>query len=127
MRNVKNPILIDQNYCPDSQGCPNQVINRSLYHYTAVRGTTISGYRLKIITHSPWQSSGVKISGVTYKNIRGTSATKEAVTFDCSKSNPCTGIRLQDINLMYMNKATTSSCSNIRGTSTGVLVPQSCL
>ncbi|KAK4750331.1 hypothetical protein SAY87_027780 [Trapa incisa] len=61
---------------------------------------------------------GVKISGVTYKNIRGTSATPEAVTFECSTSNHCTGIHLQDVNLMYMNKAATSSCSNVRGTST---------
>ncbi|KAK4799605.1 hypothetical protein SAY86_024970 [Trapa natans] len=91
MRNVQNPIIIDQNYCPSNRGCPNQ-------------------------------SSGVKISGVTYKNIRGTSATPVAVTLECSRSNPCTGIQLQDINLMYMNKLATSSCSNVRGTSTGASV-----
>lgn len=73
------------------------------------------------------QSSGVKISQVTYKNIQGTSATAEAVTFDCSPSNPCRGIKLQDIKLTYMNKVATSSCNNIGGTSTGVLMPQSCV
>ncbi|XVE76659.1 hypothetical protein DITRI_Ditri12bG0191700 [Diplodiscus trichospermus] len=97
MNNVKNPIIIDQNYCPNNRGCPGQ-------------------------------SSGVKISGVTYRNIRGTSATQEAVTFDCSPSSPCRGITLQDIKLTFMNnKAATSSCKNIRGTSTGVLLPKSCL
>ncbi|PKI78131.1 hypothetical protein CRG98_001459 [Punica granatum] len=96
MKNVENPIIIDQNYCPHSQGCPNQ-------------------------------SSGVKISGVIYKNIRGTSATQNAVIFDCSTSNPCRWIRLQDISLMYMNKPASSSCNNIGGTSAGVLVPKSCL
>lgn len=25
MTNVQNPILIDQNYCPDDKNCPNQV------------------------------------------------------------------------------------------------------
>ncbi|KAI3430144.1 uncharacterized protein J3R85_008158 [Psidium guajava] len=96
MKNVKNPILIDQNYCPDNQGCPRQ-------------------------------SSGVRISQVTYRNIKGTSATQKAATFDCSASAPCQGIRLQDINLTYMNKAATSSCKNIAGTSSGLLVPRSCL
>ncbi|GMY32934.1 polygalacturonase-like [Fagus crenata] len=68
MRNVENPIIIDQNYCPNNQGCPRQ-------------------------------TSGVKISQVTYRNIRGTSGTPEAVTFDCSPSSPCSGIKLQDIKL----------------------------
>lgn len=68
----------------------------------------------------------MKISEVTYKNIQGTSATPEAVTFECSPSNPCKGIRLQDIKLTYMNKAATSSCKNIDGTSTGLLTPESC-
>ncbi|KAF7851381.1 hypothetical protein BT93_L4052 [Corymbia citriodora subsp. variegata] len=96
MKNVKNPIIIDQNYCPNNQGCPRQ-------------------------------SSGVKISQVTYRNIQGTSATQKAVTFNCSSSTPCQGVRLQDINLTYMNKAASSSCKNIGGTSSGLLVPQSCL
>ncbi|KAI8003930.1 hypothetical protein LOK49_LG08G01944 [Camellia lanceoleosa] len=96
MRNVQNPIIIDQNYCPNNQGCPSQ-------------------------------SSGVKISEVTYKNIHGTSATQVAVTFDCSPSNPCKGIRLQDIKLSYLNKPAQASCRHIGGTSIGVIVPQSCL
>ncbi|KAG2728282.1 hypothetical protein I3843_01G194000 [Carya illinoinensis] len=75
----------------------------------------------------PRQSSGVKISKVTYRNIRGTSATEEAVTFDCSPSTPCSGIRLQDIKLTYMKMAATSSCKNIVGTSSGELMPQSCI
>lgn len=25
MKNVENPIIIDQNYCPTKQGCPSQV------------------------------------------------------------------------------------------------------
>ncbi|KAI5430584.1 hypothetical protein KIW84_034973 [Lathyrus oleraceus] len=96
MNNVENPIIIDQNYCPNNQGCPGQ-------------------------------TSGIKISEVTYKNIQGSSATAEAVTFDCSPSNPCQGIKLEDINLNFKNKAATSSCNNIGGTSNGTLVPESCL
>ncbi|KAL4631854.1 hypothetical protein ACB092_04G007600 [Castanea dentata] len=96
MRNVENPIIIDQNYCPHNQGCP-------------------------------LQSSGVMISEVTYRNIQGTSATAEAVTFNCSPSSPCRGIKLQDIKLTHNNRAATSSCKNIGGTSSGVLVLKSCL
>ncbi|KAJ4723893.1 polygalacturonase-like [Melia azedarach] len=96
INNVQNPIIIDQNYCPNNQGCPHQ-------------------------------SSGVKISEVTYRNIRGSSSTPEAVTFDCSPSNLCRGIRLHDIRLTYMKKAATSSCKNIVGTTVGVVLPESCL
>ncbi|CAL9213845.1 unnamed protein product [Arabidopsis halleri] len=97
MRNVQNPIIIDQNYCPSNQGCPNE-------------------------------HSGVKISQVTYKNIQGTSATQEAMKLVCSKSNPCTGITLQDIKLTY-NKGTpaTSFCFNAVGKNLGVIQPTSCL
>ncbi|XP_010277789.1 PREDICTED: polygalacturonase-like [Nelumbo nucifera] len=97
MNNAKNPIIIDQIYCPDNN-CPNKV-----------------------------QNSGVKISQVTYQNIRGTSATQVAVNFVCSSSNPCTGIRLQDVKLTYRNGAALSSCANASGTAGGVTVPGSCL
>ncbi|GAA0148056.1 hypothetical protein LIER_07601 [Lithospermum erythrorhizon] len=96
MRNVENPILIDQYYCPDNIGCPKQ-------------------------------SSGVKISDVTYQNVQGTSATKTAMEFDCSPSTPCTGIKLQDIKLTYLNKQPQSICHNVRGTTSGVITPVNCL
>ncbi|KAF2588911.1 hypothetical protein F2Q70_00038019 [Brassica cretica] len=97
MKNVQNPIIIDQKYCPDHQGCLTE-------------------------------HSGVKISQVTYKNIQGTSATKQAMKLVCSKSNPCTDITLQDIKLTY-KKGTpaTSYCFNALGTSLGVIQPISCL
>ncbi|CAN8306179.1 unnamed protein product [Cochlearia groenlandica] len=97
MKNVQNPIIIDQNYCPSKQDCPNQ-------------------------------NSGVKISQVTYKNIQGTSATEQAMKLVCSKTNPCTGLTLQDIKLTY-NKGTPASsfCFNALGTSLGVIQPTSCL
>lgn len=75
------------------------------------------------------QESAVKVSNVAYMNIRGTSASEVAVKFDCSKSSPCQGILLENINLVGNGgKETTMSCSNIvQGTTEGKVYPPSCL
>ncbi|XP_039133169.1 polygalacturonase-like [Dioscorea cayenensis subsp. rotundata] len=95
MRNVQNPIVVDQNYCPGNVNCPNQ-------------------------------HSGIKISQVSYTDVKGTSATPVAVKFDCSATNPCNGMRLQDIKLTYQNKPAMSYCKNVKGSVSGLVVPQSC-
>ncbi|KAL1559240.1 endo-polygalacturonase [Salvia divinorum] len=97
MKNVENPIIIDQNYCPNNQGCPSQ-------------------------------GSGIKISQITYQNIQGSSATKVAMTFDCSHTNPCSNIKLYDIKLTYLKSTKAQSyCKNIAGSSAGVIMPENCL
>lgn len=97
MVNVQNPILIDQNYCPDKKGCPGQV-------------------------------SGIEVRQVTYEDIKGTSATKVAVKFDCSSSYPCSNIRLDDIKLTYNNQPAQASCINVAAsTSSGLVQPTACL
>ncbi|PKA60211.1 Polygalacturonase [Apostasia shenzhenica] len=96
MWNVKNPIIIDQNYCPDEPNCPRQ-------------------------------SSGVKISDVRYSDIHGSSATVVAVRFDCSSSNRCSGIRLEEIKLTYGNEPAISFCNHAAGFNSGVVQPRSCL
>lgn len=75
------------------------------------------------------QESGVKVSDVTYKGIRGTSATKVAVKFDCSAANPCTSLRLEDVKLTYTNEdqVAQASCSNANGKAHGLVQPNSCL
>ena len=55
MADVQNPVIINQHYCDSAAS-------------SSCRN----------------QGSYVKISDVTYKNIRGTSATKEGITFSCS-------------------------------------------
>ncbi|GJN18337.1 hypothetical protein PR202_gb05487 [Eleusine coracana subsp. coracana] len=96
MRDVRNPIIIDQNYCPN-HGCPHQ-------------------------------SSAVKISDVRYTDIRGSSASQVAVKFDCSASNPCTGIGLQDIRLTLDGGAPAEAvCQHADGGASGYVVPPSCL
>ncbi|KAJ0035773.1 hypothetical protein Pint_26296 [Pistacia integerrima] len=96
MKNVQNPIVIDQNYCPDDKNCPEQ-------------------------------TSGVKISDVTYQDIHGTSATKVAVKFDCSLESPCSGISFEDVKLTYKNEPAEASCSHADGSSSGFIQPNDCL
>ncbi|XP_010556723.1 PREDICTED: exopolygalacturonase clone GBGE184-like [Tarenaya hassleriana] len=68
MNNVKNPIIIDQEY--------------------GTRGG----------------ASRVEISNVKFKNIRGTTITKEVVQFVCSSLVPCKEIKVVDVNLAYTGK-----------------------
>ncbi|KAJ4722320.1 polygalacturonase-like [Melia azedarach] len=75
----------------------------------------------------PGQVSGVKISDVMYQGIRGISTSPIAIKFDCSTKNPCKGIRLQNVNLTYLNQVAQSSCTNVIGKALGLVKPSSCL
>ncbi|KAK9087838.1 hypothetical protein Syun_030232 [Stephania yunnanensis] len=96
INNARNPIIIDQDYCPHNEGCPGQV-------------------------------SGVKISDVVYRNIRGSSGSQVAMKFDCSPKTPCSGIVLDNVDLTYGSKSASSSCINADGSAFGLVHPSSCL
>ncbi|XP_074293837.1 polygalacturonase-like [Silene latifolia] len=93
-RNVENPIIVDQYYCPNNQ-CPRQ-------------------------------ESGIKISNVTYKEIRGTSSTEVAMTFNCSTLSPCSGIKLENVNITFLDQEAQSTCNNVQGQAIGMVQPKSC-
>ncbi|CAN1288978.1 unnamed protein product [Linum perenne] len=101
------------------------------FHEAGVQNVTVktvtftgteNGVRIK-----SWGASGVKVSDVTYQDIHGSSQTEVAVKFICSGSNPCTGLRLEDVKLTYKNKAADSSCKNADGVASGIVQPSSCL
>lgn len=73
------------------------------------------------------EKNGVKISDVLYKNIYGTSSSKIAINLNCSKSVPCSGITMENINLVstQQGKLVTASCTSAEGTEVGVN-PGSC-
>ncbi|ERN07064.1 hypothetical protein AMTRI_Chr12g273480 [Amborella trichopoda] len=98
MNNVANPIIIDQQYCPYSS-CPQKGPSR------------------------------VKINDISFKNIRGTSASKIAVNLLCSEAFPCQNVQLDDIKLEYngQGEASTASCTNVKGVSTGIQIPPTCI
>ncbi|XP_059309871.1 polygalacturonase-like [Lycium ferocissimum] len=52
------------------------------------------------------QSSAVQVKNVIYQNIKGTSATNEAINFNCSKNFPCQGILLENVKLLGENGET---------------------
>ncbi|AQK82006.1 Exopolygalacturonase [Zea mays] len=101
MRKVRNPIIIDQEYCP----------------YPSCR-------------ESEQRPSAVRISDVKFRNIRGESATKVAVKLSCSEASPCRELELRDIDLRYVKRgvATQSRCAHVAGGVVGgTLVPPSCI
>eukprot|EP00257_Ricinus_communis_P022771 XP_015582597.1 exopolygalacturonase clone GBGA483-like [Ricinus communis] len=73
--------------------------------------------------------SRVKIHSVSFKNIRGTSATKLAVKLICSKGVPCQNVSLGNINLKYNGSQdkTTSECVNVKPRILGKMVPPGCV
>lgn len=72
-----------------------------------------------------WQDSAVQLSNIVYQNIRGTSASEVAVKFECSKTVPCKGIYLQDVNLALEegHGDTSATCENVRYVNRGKFYP----
>jgi len=62
------------------------------------------------------QTSAVQVGNVSYKGIRGTSTTEEAIRIACSTTVPCRNIVMEDINL-GMNEGTlsTSFVNSVKG------------
>ncbi|KAK7371833.1 hypothetical protein VNO80_05199 [Phaseolus coccineus] len=75
--------------------------------------------------YCPWNQcskenpSKVKISKVTFKNIKGTSKSKEGVTLICSKSVPCEGVELSEVSLAYNGAPIVAKCVNVKPKITG--------
>ncbi|KAK4836986.1 hypothetical protein QYF36_001901 [Acer negundo] len=74
------------------------------------------------------QRSAVQVKNVVYQNIKGTSASKVAVKFDCSENYPCQGIVLQNINLQAeeSGESVEASCNNVQETQIGIVTPSCC-
>ncbi|KAK4272534.1 hypothetical protein QN277_021075 [Acacia crassicarpa] len=95
MKNVTNPIIIDQNYCDQKDPCKQQ------------------------------QYSAVQIKNVLYHNIKGTSASEVSVRFDCSEDFPCQGIVMQNVDLtLETGEASKASCHNVQVSYVGLVTPR---
>ncbi|KAK4727494.1 hypothetical protein R3W88_032411 [Solanum pinnatisectum] len=72
--------------------------------------------------------SQVKISKVTFLNIKGTSRTQSVVSLICSKGSPCESVEVGDIDISYSGKEgpAKSSCENIKPNFKGKQSPAIC-
>lgn len=124
MNNVSNPIIIDQYYCDSKKPCANQV--KKLVQILNLK-VQIDCY--KLVTKKKLQTSAVSIEKISFVNVHGTSATKQAIKISCSDASPCRDIVLQDIDLEPSegDGYTESFCWEAYGSSSGQVYPPSCL
>lgn len=61
--------------------------------------------------------SAVEVSDVTFRDVRGTSATELAIAINCSGGTGCTNVVLEqvDIKSAVPGKMTYASCNNAHG------------
>ncbi|CAL5414229.1 unnamed protein product [Camellia sinensis] len=72
MVNVQNPIVIDQNYCPNNKGCPGQISGVKINNitYSDIHGTSATEVAMKFLCSKAHPCSGIRLEDVklTYKN-----------------------------------------------------------
>ncbi|XP_004486687.1 probable polygalacturonase At1g80170 isoform X2 [Cicer arietinum] len=73
------------------------------------------------------QTSAVQVENISFINIKGTSATKEAIKFACSDASPCEGLYLENIFLpSCLGGNTRSYCWQAHGSAQGFMYPSAC-
>ncbi|XP_056173941.1 polygalacturonase-like [Syzygium oleosum] len=81
MNNVQNPIIIDQNYCPNS-GCPNQAsgVRVSDVTYQDIHGTSATEVAVKFDCSSEYPCTGITMQDVklSYRNQVATASCAHA-------------------------------------------------
>ncbi|KAJ4710281.1 putative Polygalacturonase [Melia azedarach] len=72
MNNVQNPIIIDQNYCPDNKDCPGQVSGVKINDvtYQDIHGTSATDVAVKFDCSSKFPCSKIRLEDVklTFNN-----------------------------------------------------------
>ncbi|TYJ38790.1 hypothetical protein E1A91_A04G017700v1 [Gossypium mustelinum] len=102
-------------------------------HFEDITMNNVSSPILIDQQYCPWnkckknEESKVKLSNISFKNIRGTSALPEAIKFICSGSSPCQNVELADIDIKHNGaEPATSQCLNVKPITSGKLNPIPC-
>ncbi|KAL2322535.1 hypothetical protein Fmac_026914 [Flemingia macrophylla] len=75
--------------------------------------------------YCPWNQcskkvpSKTKISKVSFKNIQGTSGTKEGLVLICSSGVPCEDVQINNVDLTFKGAETAANCSNVKPITVG--------
>jgi len=102
MRNVTNPIIVDQGNSDDLADSSEAPVDTA--------------------------ATAVQVEKINYIDIRGTSASEHTVTFSCSDAKPCRHLSLTNVNLTQVDGRKASSyCRKAFGKSIGTVIPESCL
>lgn len=75
------------------------------------------------------QESEVQISGVTYRDVTGTSESETAINLNCGSGKGCTDLLLDTINITATSSGSDlqSSCNNAHGYADSTSPPVPCL
>ena len=125
MNRVANPILVDQNYCPRKVDCPGNVRKRCPHSSSLHVNPSIDCIMSSIVVCA-CRARGCRSATYHTRTSEGTSATPVAVKFNCSGTNPCSGIKLRNIRLRYRHqRPAQAKCQNAGGSASGEVTPPS--
>ncbi|XP_050947162.1 probable polygalacturonase At1g80170 isoform X1 [Cucumis melo] len=98
----------------------NQTVTSNIRPYSR---TVCSLFIIEFNAFCFCQTSAVKISQIMYRNISGTTTSKNAMKFACSDSVPCSNIILSNVNLEKTDGTVETYCHAAQGFGYGIVHP----